>query len=111
MVNVFLGETLLPLPSALQGVTRRLYAATAGKRIVRGLQQGRSLQFVPKADLPNDLAWAAANPAVAGAFAGMAALIEEAGALVLPRIYAPAGQRADLRLEWRDHGHQPALGR
>ncbi len=111
MVNVFLGETLPPLPSALQGVTRRLYAATAGKRIVRGLQQGRSLPLVPRADLPDDLAWAAANPAVAGAFSGLAAVIEAAGAQVLPeymrllvseQIYAWNGEAMGISRRWVD---------
>ncbi len=31
MVNVFLGDTLLPLPSALKGLSGRLLGATAGK--------------------------------------------------------------------------------
>jgi AhpD family alkylhydroperoxidase len=84
MANVFLGDTLLPLPSALQGLTRRLYAATAGRRIVRRLPQGRSLQLLPQASLPDDMAWAAANPAVTGAFARLAAVVEEAGKSVLP---------------------------
>jgi AhpD family alkylhydroperoxidase len=83
MVNVFLGEAFLPTPSALKGVTGRLFAATAGKRMVRDLQQGHSLQFVPPAPLPDDLFWAAANPSVAGAFAGFAAVVEEAGAMAL----------------------------
>jgi AhpD family alkylhydroperoxidase len=84
MVNVFLGDTLLPLPSALKGLTGRLLSATAGKRMVRGIQPGRSLKLVPQAKLPDDLSWAAANPAVAGAFAGFAAVVEEAGKQALP---------------------------
>jgi AhpD family alkylhydroperoxidase len=85
MVNVFLGETLLPVPSALKGLTGRLFGATAGKRLVsRSVRPGDSLQFVPQARLPDDLSWAAANPAVAGAFAGFAAVAEEAGNAVLP---------------------------
>src|SRR5262245_53088477 len=62
MVNVFLGDTFLPLPSALKGVTGRLLGATAGKRFVRRLQQGSSLRFVPDAKLPDDLFWAAGTP-------------------------------------------------
>jgi AhpD family alkylhydroperoxidase len=85
MVNVFLGETLLPVPSALKGLTGRLFGATAAKRFVsRAPQQGDSLRFVPQAKLPDDLAWAAANPTVAGAFAGFAAVVEAAGNAVLP---------------------------
>jgi AhpD family alkylhydroperoxidase len=84
MVNVFLGETFVPVPSALKGVTGRVFGATAGKRFVRRLQQGDSLQFVPQARVPDDLSWAASNPAVAGAFAGFAQVVEEAGKAVLP---------------------------
>jgi AhpD family alkylhydroperoxidase len=84
MVNVFLGDTLLPLPSALRGLTGRLLSATAGQRILRSLEQGHSLRFVPQAKLPDDLSWAAANPAVAGAFAGFAAVVEEVGKQALP---------------------------
>jgi AhpD family alkylhydroperoxidase len=86
MANVFLGDTLLPLPSAVKGLTYRLYAATAGQRLVRRQQQGNSLQFVPQAKLPDDLSWAAANPAVAGAFAGFAEVVEEAGKRALPEL-------------------------
>jgi AhpD family alkylhydroperoxidase len=84
MVNIFLGDTLLPLPSALKGLSGRLLGATAGRQMVRRLQHGHSLKFVPQAKLPDDLSWAAENPAVAGAFAGFAAVVEEAGRRVLP---------------------------
>jgi AhpD family alkylhydroperoxidase len=84
MVNVFLGDTLLPVPPALKGLTHRLYAATAGQKIVRYLPQGDSLKFVPQTKLPDDFFWAAANPAVTGAFAGLAEVVEEAGKEVLP---------------------------
>src|SRR6266511_3915587 len=46
MVNLFLGDTLLPLPSALKGLTGRLLGAMAGKKMVRRLQQGHSLKFI-----------------------------------------------------------------
>jgi len=85
MVNVFLGDTLLPVPSALKGLAGRLFGASAGKRFVdRSPRQGDSLKFVPPAQLPDDLAWAAANPAVASAFAGFAEVVEEAGNAILP---------------------------
>ncbi len=85
MVNVFLGEMFLPVPAALKGLTRRLFGATVGKRFVsRSVRPGDSLQFVPQAKLPDDLSWAASNPAVAGAFAGFAEVVESAGEAVLP---------------------------
>jgi AhpD family alkylhydroperoxidase len=94
MVNVFLGDTLIPLPSALKGVAGRFLGAAAGKRMVRPLPPGRSLKLVPQARVPDDLSWAAANPAVAGAFAGLAAVVEAAGARVLPeQVRALVGER------------------
>jgi AhpD family alkylhydroperoxidase len=78
MVNVFLGDTLLPLPSALKGLTGRL-------QMLRRLQPSHSLKFVPQARVPDDLSWAAANEAVAGAFAGLAQVVEVAGERVLPK--------------------------
>lgn len=88
MANIFLGDALLPiqLPSPLKDLTYRLYAATEGKQIVRGLSAGESLNFLPQAQLPDDLSWAAGNPSVAGAFAGFARVVEEAGERVLPKI-------------------------
>lgn len=84
MANVFLGDALLPLPAALKGVTGRLIGTAAGKRFVRAVEPGASLGFVPRAALPGDLAWATTNPAVTAAFAGFAAVVEEAGEKVLP---------------------------
>ncbi len=122
MVNVFLGDTLLPLPSALKGLSGRLLGATAGKQMVRHLQHGHSLQFVPQANLPDDLSWAAANPAVAGAFAGLAAVVEEAGRRVLPeqvrvlvseRVQAWNGEDMGISRRWvqeaKDHQHELLL--
>lgn len=109
IANIFLGDTLLPLPSVMKGVTYRVYAATAGKRIVRPLQQGNSLQFIPPERLPDDLFWADENPAVAGAFAGLAKAVDEAGERVLPdpvrqltreSIYAWKGETMSMSRRW-----------
>jgi AhpD family alkylhydroperoxidase len=109
MVNVFLGDSPLPAPPALRGIAGRVLGATAGKRFVRHLQPGSSLKFVPRAALPDDLSWAAANPAVAGALAGMAGVVEEAGRRVLPepvralvseRIGAWNGEAMGLSRRW-----------
>jgi hypothetical protein len=84
MVNVFLGNTFVPVPSAFKGLTGRLFGATAGRRLIHHIKPGDSLKFVPQAKLPDDLSWAASNPAVAGALAGFAQVVEEAGQKVLP---------------------------
>lgn len=110
MVNVFLGDTLVPVPSAFKGLMGRLFGATAGKRFVhRALHQGDSLKFVPQANLPEDLSWAATNTAVAGAFAGFAKVVEEAGREVLPeqvralvseRVQAWNGEAMGISRHW-----------
>lgn len=84
MANVFLGDSFLPVPTVFKGVARRAVGATMGKRLVQPLPPGRSLRFVPPAKVPADLAWAQPNAAVAGAVAGFAHIIEEAGQATLP---------------------------
>jgi len=110
MVNVFLGETFIPLPTSFKGLTGRLFGATAGKRFVhRTIQPGDSLKFLPPAQLPDDLAWAASNPAIASAFAGFAKIVEDEGNAVLPeqvrslvsrRIEAWKGEAMGLSRRW-----------
>ncbi len=112
MVNVFLEDSFMPVPSAFKGLTGRLFGATAGKRLIHGSShQGDSLKFVPQAKLPEDLFWAASNPAVAGAFAGFAAVVEDAGNAVLPetvrflvsaRVQAWNGEALGISRRWVD---------
>ena len=110
MVNVFLSDTPFALPSAFRGFTGRLFGATAGKILLsRASQPGNSLKFVPKAALPDDLSWAASNPAVAAAFAGFAGVVEEAGKAALPeavrvlvgeRVQAWNGEAMGISRSW-----------
>jgi AhpD family alkylhydroperoxidase len=111
MANIFLGDALLPfpMPSALKEFTYRLYAATEGRRVVRHLQSGKSLEFLPQAQLPDDLSWTAGNPSVAGAFAGFALVVEEAGRQILPepvrlmvkeRVQAWNGEAMGMSRHW-----------
>ncbi|WP_447008677.1 carboxymuconolactone decarboxylase family protein [Saccharothrix sp. DSM 118769] len=86
MVNLFLGELPLPprAPAASLAVVRRVlvHLITAAER--RGPEPGTSLDLLPDAPLPDDLRWAAGNPAVAGAFARAAAAVERAGLRSVP---------------------------
>jgi AhpD family alkylhydroperoxidase len=109
MANIFLGDAPLPVPTPLKGITRRLYAATAGQRVVRGLEHGHSLKFIPQATLPDDLPWAAANRSIAGAFAGFNQVIEELGTAAIPesvrvlveqRIHAWNGEVMGMSRRW-----------
>ncbi len=102
MANIFLGDTLLPIPSVLKGLTYRVYAATAGKQVVRGVPQGKSLKFVPRAKLSDELSWAAGNVSVATAFAGFAAVVEEAGTATVPE---PVRNLVNQRIQaWHGEG-------
>lgn len=109
MANLFLEDALVPVPSALRGVTDRLFGVTAGSRATRQLQPGASLTFIPQADLPADLAWAATNPTVASAFAGLSQAVETAGAAAMPapvrvlvvnRVQAWQGKPMGLSRAW-----------
>jgi AhpD family alkylhydroperoxidase len=106
MVHVFLGDDLLPLPSGFRGIARRVFGATFGKRMVRrGGEPGASLDLLPDASLPDDLRWAQSNPAIAGAWARFAAVVEEAGQRVLPE---PVRAQLMTQLaEWK--GEDPGM--
>lgn len=126
MANVFLGDSLLPvsLPSALKDLSYRLYAATEGRRVMRRLQPGSSLKFLPQAQLPGDLDWAASDPVIGSAFAGLAQVVEQAGRSVLPdpvralvtkRVRAWNGETPGMSRRWVEEAvaglreeHQPA---
>jgi len=89
MVNVFLDDTPLPVtkPGRSQDVARRVFGATFAKRMLkRAPEPGRSIPLLPQAELPDDLGWAEPNASVAGAYAGFAAVIDEAD----KRVFRPA---------------------
>jgi len=109
MANVFLGDALLPMPSALKGVTGRVIGTAAGKRFVRPIEPGSSVGFVPQAPLPDDLSWASASPTAAAAFAGFVETVEAAGnatlpgqvrALVSERVQAWNGESLGMSRRW-----------
>lgn len=95
MVTVLLGDT--PLPSrreALRSPLTRVAGWFFSGAVKRSKQPGESLKFLPDAELPADLAWASASPSVAGAFARLAAVIEELGKNSLsPEVRALVGER------------------
>lgn len=86
MANVFLREVPLPpgVPVfALSPVLRVLSGAMA--RAARAPHRpAASLDLLPPADLPDDLAWARDSAPVAGAFARACAAIDEAGRRSVP---------------------------
>ncbi len=88
MVNVFLEESPFALLPKWLRWTKGLMPRVAGKSIAKrvlgvSVTPGESLDLLPDAELPPEFSWAESNPAVAGAFARLSAVTEQAGADVL----------------------------
>lgn len=84
MATIFLGET--PLPSSnpwLKDPLKRVAGLMFHKAVHRWKTPGESLEFLPQADLPEDMGWAKSNPLVAQAFARFAGTIQDLGETVL----------------------------
>ncbi len=110
MVNVFCEDSPLPLPLALNGL--RGFVHGMSSPIVRGVLDkphapGASLSYLPRAELPDGLTWAAPSPAISAAFAGFAEIIERRA-----HDHVPEGVRAVV---WKKIeawcGEDPGLGR
>lgn len=86
MVNIFLGELPLPpgSPPLSLVVVRRVLVWLMKSAERRGPRPGTSLDLLPDGPLPDDMAWARGHDAIAGAFARVAATIEEAGRRSVP---------------------------
>lgn len=86
MVEIFLPESLLPsfVPGAW---ARRVIWNQVGRWLARRRDQakgaGTSLQFLPEAELPAEMAWAAPSPTMSRAFAGWAAVVNRIGTEIL----------------------------
>lgn len=108
VVNVLLEERLTPVPlGPLDGLVRRGAVLVFRHAVQAEREPGASLELLPDAELPDDLAWARPSPAVAGAVARLAAQAERAGEESL----SPAvRERVESRVAaWR--GEEPGLGR
>jgi AhpD family alkylhydroperoxidase len=85
MVTVFLGESpLLPIPRGGHGVARRVATRILGRFARVGLRPGLSLDLLPPAPAPGDLAWAASAAVLADALARGFAAVERAGTAAVP---------------------------
>jgi AhpD family alkylhydroperoxidase len=89
MVNLFIGEGLIPFPGNRLGL-RTLVEMAGGlyfrKKFKRMSSPGESLVFLDdlRAELPKDMAWAAGSPFIAGAFGGLAEAVERGAAESIP---------------------------
>lgn len=86
VVHVFLGDSPLPpeLPAAMRGRAMSLVGRIMRAPALRGGTPGESLPLLDAAPLPADLAWAAGEPHIAGAFARAAAVIDAVSAVPAP---------------------------
>jgi hypothetical protein len=86
MVNIFLVESPLPpdLSASARRTVRRLVGTVMRPVFRRSVAPGGSLDLLPAAPLPRDLAWAAGRPTVGQAFARAARAIAAAGDRSVP---------------------------
>lgn len=87
MANIFLDETPMPVKLPAGGMKRamkRVSGFLMREIINSSTPAGESLSMLPEAPLPPDLAWAQANPAVAGAYARAAAVMDRAAEAAIP---------------------------
>jgi AhpD family alkylhydroperoxidase len=88
VVNVLLTE--VPLPPGVPRIVLGRVMWVLGRMIQAASREphppGRSLDLLPPAPLPEDLSWAAGNPAVADAFARACAAIETSAARSVPAV-------------------------
>jgi AhpD family alkylhydroperoxidase len=120
MVSIFLENSPVPGPmraAVLKPLMGRILGATLGKRMTGvDAKPGLSLPLLPDAGLPPQFLWAAPDPAVAGAIARMASVIESQGAACLPeaardavrtRVAAWTGEDPGLGLQWLEQTLAP----
>jgi alkylhydroperoxidase family enzyme len=111
MATVFLPESQLPdgLPPSARGAALRLFGRCVLLAACRTQRPGISLDLLPDAPLPDDLAWAKDNPTIARAFARSAAAIDKAGTrclspairgLVRQELAAWQGDSSDFDRDW-----------
>ncbi|MGX7828614.1 carboxymuconolactone decarboxylase family protein [Actinokineospora sp. 24-640] len=86
VVSVFLGDSPLPpaMPAGARETARRVLGRVMRPHAAKSHRPGRSLDFLPAAAPPPDLAWAAANPVITDAFARAYSAVDELGGRVVP---------------------------
>jgi AhpD family alkylhydroperoxidase len=112
VANALLGETPMPLIQGwLKGPLKSIASQTFSNAISRTKTMGESLEFLDKAELPNDLRWAKPSANVARAFACFAKAVEDAGEQALPtevrahvkeELSEWTGKTSELSLAWSE---------
>jgi len=108
MVNIFAAASPFPVATPrLKPLMTRIAAPGFRRLLAREVHPGASLDLLPPAPLPDDLAWAHGDPIIAGAYARAAAAFDAAGRQALPE---PVRNLVTARLTtWR--GEEPGLSR
>lgn len=108
MVNVFLRESPFPshVPETAKPKARQVLGGVL-RPAAEGPPAGTSVDLLPAAPVPEDLAWAGPNPVVADAFARAYAAIDAAGARSVP---ASVRALVQARLSTWD-GRPPGISR
>jgi AhpD family alkylhydroperoxidase len=110
MANIFLDESPMPInprSGLLKSAMKQMSGSMMRGIINSSLPAGDSLSLLEDAPLPEDMAWASSNPAVAGAFARAAAAIDQAAEGILPEAVRVLVQ--DCIRAWR--GEEMGLSR
>ncbi len=114
MSTVFLRRNLIPLtanPFGFRSLVERMGGRYFAGAIRHAWKPGASLRLLPDLAIPEDLSWASPSPAIARAFAALAAAAEEAGTRAVPpdarecvleRIAAWKGADPGLSRSWID---------
>ena len=117
VVAIFLAPSPMPVASArLKGWLRRALGPVLGGTLTQRLAPGASLDFLPRAALPDDLAWARPHPVLADALGRAARAFDDAGtahvpadvrALVAARVADWDGAAAPLDRRWLEDAVAP----
>jgi len=108
MVNIFAAASPFPVATPrLKPLMKRVASPAFRRLLSREVDPGASLDLLPPAPLPDDLAWAHADPIIAGAYGRAAAAFDTLGRQALPD---PVRDLVTARLTtWR--GEDPGLSR
>lgn len=117
LVTILLDSSPLPLKTGIgKTVSMRLAAWYFRPTIRLAKTPGTSLGLLPGAPLPDDLSWATASPAIAGAFARFAGALETAASAAVPEqvrkiagemIMKWEGNDPDMTGHWCDSALDP----
>ncbi len=106
VVNIFLDDSPMPIPSFMESMMSRMAAPMMRDIVSRIPAPGDSLGLLPESEVPADMAWAAANPTVARAWARFAHAVETC----VKEEMGEAARESVMDILSRWHGEDPGFG-